>query len=202
MNRLYISLMALVLITSHQLGARAARVSMMEDQASAGEAYVEVFEAGAKNVTEMPISSSAKVGEIFSVQLPSNPATGYELDLIYQDPKVELVDSTYQTSNKGVIGGGGTAVFKFRALQPGFIQLGFVSRQAWEGGSVGNGYVVTAKIEGKAKKIKPSKKPQFMAVDRTVSVKAKKGKRRSSRKPMYQDQQITSYDEDSGMIVF
>ena len=72
------------------------------------------------------------------VRLPSNPTTGYRW--IYVEPKdaVLRVDgpSTFESTQTagGVVGAGGTEVWKLAPLKPGLQQLRFEYRRPWEQG--------------------------------------------------------------------
>lgn len=75
---------------------------------------------------------TARVGRTFTVRLSSNPSTGYAWHLT-PDEHVDVVEETFESAAaEGVVGSGGTQVFKLRARQVGRTTLTFVHRRAWE----------------------------------------------------------------------
>ena len=69
----------------------------------------------------------AHVGEEFTIILESNPTTGYHWQLMpgaLDETKVQFVSNDYQsTSAPGLVGGGGVETWKFKAVQPGDVQV-------------------------------------------------------------------------------
>ena len=72
------------------------------------------------------------VGEVFTVDLPSTPTTGYQ----WQDPRLppglELVDTAFTLPPTTQPGDGGTQHFHFRATKPGRYTLTFELKRPWE----------------------------------------------------------------------
>jgi predicted secreted protein/endonuclease/exonuclease/phosphatase family metal-dependent hydrolase len=76
---------------------------------------------------------SVAVGGEFTVDLASNPSTGYAWVLAESLPSwLEQVEKTYTATNPGVIGGGGTDHWKFRATGAGSANLTFQYKRSWE----------------------------------------------------------------------
>jgi sulfatase modifying factor 1 len=74
------------------------------------------------------------VGEEFTVELASNPSTGYSWALAGALPSwLEQVGMTYVPTNPGMIGGGGTESWTFRATAAGSGTLMFQYLRPWEG---------------------------------------------------------------------
>ncbi|MBP7052695.1 MAG: protease inhibitor I42 family protein [Phycisphaerae bacterium] len=74
------------------------------------------------------------VGEEFTVALASNPSTGYNWSLAASLPSwLVQVDKTYVADNPGMIGGGGTEYWTFRATGAGSTTLTFQYERPWEG---------------------------------------------------------------------
>ena len=62
-------------------------------------------------------------GQNFTMQLQSNPSTGYHWELEYTNATLRLVNETFasnvSTSNTSVVGAGGTELYTFRATETG-----------------------------------------------------------------------------------
>jgi predicted secreted protein len=95
------------------------------------------------------------VGEQFTVALASNPSTGYSWSLAGSLPNwLQQVDKTYIADNPGVIGGGGTEYWTFRATGPGSTTLTFQYMQPWVGTPIEEHIVlVTAQTPADTEKI-------------------------------------------------
>ena len=68
-----------------------------------------------------PVSVSG--GQNFSLQLPSNPTTGYRWQCGFDSSALSLKNQTYvanQTTTAGVAGGSGNDVFTFQAVKANF----------------------------------------------------------------------------------
>jgi formylglycine-generating enzyme required for sulfatase activity/predicted secreted protein len=77
---------------------------------------------------------SVAVGKEFKISLESNPSTGYSWSLAESLPSwLELVDKTYIATDPGMIGGGGTEYWTFRATASGSTNLTFQYMRPWEG---------------------------------------------------------------------
>lgn len=76
-----------------------------------------------------------KVGETFTIQLPSNPTTGYGWVVKKAPEQIKLLNKSYEQSpecKKGMVGCGGVQSFHFNAIQPGqgLLKLKYV--RSWE----------------------------------------------------------------------
>ena len=76
--------------------------------------------------------TTANVGEVVSIDLPSSPSTGYRWDLEQLPDGIELVDHTTTPPAPDEVGGGGVQHFLVRADRPGTFPLGFVLKRPWE----------------------------------------------------------------------
>jgi formylglycine-generating enzyme required for sulfatase activity len=73
------------------------------------------------------------VGEEFEINLESNPTTGYSWSLVEHLPDwLELVGMTYVATDPGMVGGGGTEIWTFRATGAGSTTLTFEYERPWE----------------------------------------------------------------------
>ena len=82
----------------------------------------------------------AKVGQPFEIRLEGTPTAGY----VWQwEPEgaadlIELISSAFVAAAKGVLGGSGAQVFRFRALREGQLRLRFRYGRRWEATCVRN----------------------------------------------------------------
>jgi inhibitor of cysteine peptidase len=74
----------------------------------------------------------AAVGEIITVDLPSNPSTGYKWELPALPDGTELVESSFTPPPQGSVGEGGIQHFRLRATRPGSFALTFLLKRPWE----------------------------------------------------------------------
>lgn len=88
------------------------------------------------------------VGESFIIALDSNPTTGFMWYEDYDDSFLQFGGHKYERSlpGEGLVGGGGTESFEFKALKQGETEITMVYKQGWEGGSVGERYVFRVTI--------------------------------------------------------
>ena len=69
------------------------------------------------------------------IALESNPSTGYSWEASYDQAQLELVDENYepgQNAQQGLIGAGGTEIFRFKALKSGQTQITMSYKRSWE----------------------------------------------------------------------
>ena len=72
---------------------------------------------------------------IILIALESNPTTGYSWEASYDETMLELVEETYELgeyAQQGVVGAGGTELFRFRALKTGEVEITMVYKRSWE----------------------------------------------------------------------
>ena len=91
------------------------------------------------------------VGQEFIIALGSNPSTGYSWQASYDEAMLELVggESSYELAEteEGVVGVGGTELFRFRALEAGETEITLTYAQPWEGGGTAETKVFNVSIE-------------------------------------------------------
>ena len=84
---------------------------------------------------EETIDSGVNTEFIILIALESNPTTGYSWEASYDETMLELVEETYELgeyAELGVVGAGGTELFRFRALESGEVEITMVYKRAWE----------------------------------------------------------------------
>ncbi|HEY5271277.1 MAG TPA: protease inhibitor I42 family protein [Anaerolineales bacterium] len=77
-----------------------------------------------------------KVGEQIVITLDGNPSTGYTWEAKDLDTTMfeQVGDSTFNSSNPGLVGSGGTLTLTFKALKAGSASLTLVYHRPWETG--------------------------------------------------------------------
>jgi inhibitor of cysteine peptidase len=84
---------------------------------------------------EEPIGSDINKEFVILIALESNPTTGYSWEAKYDETKLELVEETYELgeyAKQGLVGAGGTELFRFRALAKGEAQITMEYKRPWE----------------------------------------------------------------------
>jgi len=83
---------------------------------------------------DTPQTVEARVGQPFSVTLPSNPTTGYSWALAQplDDAILQLVQNSYQRAGPAMPGAGGTEVWTFEPLCAGYTTIALKYRRPWE----------------------------------------------------------------------
>jgi inhibitor of cysteine peptidase len=92
-------------------------------------------EVKAYSDTEETINISANKEFVILIALESNPTTGYSWEASYDDTMLELVEETYELgeyAKQGLIGAGGTELFRFKALKSGEAEITMVYKRSWE----------------------------------------------------------------------
>jgi inhibitor of cysteine peptidase len=85
--------------------------------------------------TEETINISANKEFVILIALESNPTTGYSWEASYNDTMLELVEETYELgeyAKQGLLGAGGTELFRFKALKRGEAEITMVYKRSWE----------------------------------------------------------------------
>jgi inhibitor of cysteine peptidase len=77
-----------------------------------------------------------KVGEEFTISLKANPTTGYDWECTSVYEWIQPLEKTYQADNTGLVGSGGTDIFRFKVRGQGKATLDFVYKRLWETTSV------------------------------------------------------------------
>jgi inhibitor of cysteine peptidase len=74
---------------------------------------------------------TARVGEVFSIEVESNPTTGYMWEPRFDDNILKLVSSKFIPMSKQM-GSGGLQRFDFKASKPGRTIVKFIYKRTWE----------------------------------------------------------------------
>ncbi len=76
-----------------------------------------------KNATAKGADVTISKGQNFTLQLQSNPSTGYRWEPIYDNSSLTLINRTFisnaSTRSVPIVGAGGTDVFTFQAMKQG-----------------------------------------------------------------------------------
>lgn len=72
------------------------------------------------------------VDEEFTIELDSNPTTGYDWEVTIDNELVNLIGKEYQAHEAEMIGAGGRDIFIFKAKQTGTTILKFWYQRPWE----------------------------------------------------------------------
>ena len=76
---------------------------------------------------------------VILIALESNPTTGYSWQVSFNTTALELIEQTYELgeyAKEGIVGAGGTELFRFKALKSGDFQITFDYQRPWEDESV------------------------------------------------------------------
>ena len=76
-------------------------------------------------------------GDLLTVELPSNPTTGYSWSTVSSGQShLALVSTAYLAAekSKGIVGSGGVATWTFKALEAGSLKMTFSYARSWEHG--------------------------------------------------------------------
>lgn len=83
---------------------------------------------------------TVRAGEMFSVEFPATPATGYQWSVAAVPAGLELVDKSFapdsQLGDPAPIPSPGTQKFHFLAGEPGRVELLFELKRSWESQSI------------------------------------------------------------------
>ncbi|MCM8757074.1 MAG: protease inhibitor I42 family protein [Candidatus Omnitrophica bacterium] len=85
-------------------------------------------------LTEEKTAANIKRGEIFSIEVSSNPTTGYtwEKSQAYSTKRLRFLHWDYLPSPEPLLGTGGKEIFTFQALSPGQAKIAISYRRVWE----------------------------------------------------------------------
>ncbi|MFC1941046.1 protease inhibitor I42 family protein [Chloroflexota bacterium] len=77
---------------------------------------------------------SPSVNQEFIIALDSNPTTGYNWEVSYDESTLILVGDKYSPDEKakGLVGAGGTQYFQFKALKTGKTEITLTYKRSWE----------------------------------------------------------------------
>ena len=76
---------------------------------------------------------------IILIALESNPTTGYSWQASFDTTTLELIEQTYELGDyakEGVVGAGGTELFRFKSLKNGIFTITFDYQRSWEDESI------------------------------------------------------------------
>ena len=79
-----------------------------------------------------PAELNVKINEEFSLSLESVPTTGYIWVAKFDDDLIELKDKSFEASQPGAIGGGGTETFTFVPIRTGETKITMMYKRPWE----------------------------------------------------------------------
>lgn len=76
---------------------------------------------------------NARIGETFSIELESNPTTGYEWHADFDSNKVKLKEKTFEPAKSNEnIGAAGREVLVFETIAEGSSIIRFDYKRSWE----------------------------------------------------------------------
>jgi len=78
------------------------------------------------------LNVQTKVDQTFTLNLDSNPTTGYQWQLKYDPVYLEMTERLYQEPKTDLVGAGGKDNFTFKALQEGKTEINFSYAKTWE----------------------------------------------------------------------
>jgi len=84
---------------------------------------------------EETIDSSMNKEFIVLIALGSNPSTGYSWEADFDDAILELVEETFELgeyAKQGLLGAGGTELFRFKGISSGKTEVTFKYKRPWE----------------------------------------------------------------------
>jgi inhibitor of cysteine peptidase len=76
---------------------------------------------------------STSVDQEFVIAVDSNPTTGYDWEVSYDDNMLSLAEEEYSPDKEpGLLGAGGTQYFTFKALKKGDTEITLTYKRSWE----------------------------------------------------------------------
>ncbi|MFC1875154.1 protease inhibitor I42 family protein [Chloroflexota bacterium] len=84
---------------------------------------------------EVTIDIGANDEFVVLIALESNQTTGYSWEASYNETRLELVEETYELgeyAEQGLVGAGGTELFRFKALKSGEAKITMDYKRSWE----------------------------------------------------------------------
>lgn len=72
------------------------------------------------------------IGEQFIIALESNPTTGYEWEVDFDESLLELARSDFTPAKTGLTGAGGEQTFTFEGLKAGKTEVTLTYKRQWE----------------------------------------------------------------------
>jgi predicted secreted protein len=84
---------------------------------------------------EVTIETGANDEFVVLIALDSNPSTGYSWEEGYDETRLELIEETFEPgeyAKQGLVGAGGTELFRFKALKSGGAEIKMEYKRPWE----------------------------------------------------------------------
>ena len=84
---------------------------------------------------EETIDSGMDKEFIVLIALESNPTTGYSWEAEFDTAMLELTEQTFELgeyAKEGIVGAGGTELFRFKGLSKGETEITFNYKRSWE----------------------------------------------------------------------
>ncbi len=88
-----------------------------------------------KTYTDSGQTINIGVNQEFIIAIGTNPTTGYDWEVSFDETILELVEKTYNLGEKaeeGAVGVGGVDYFRFEALKAGETEITLVYKRQWE----------------------------------------------------------------------
>ena len=75
---------------------------------------------------------SLKVGEVFPLELNSNPSTGYSWTYTISKPKIISISEFFEDVDPKMIGVNHKVIFEIKGLKKGIVEVAFNYHKVWE----------------------------------------------------------------------
>ena len=76
---------------------------------------------------------NVKKGDIFKINLKSNPTTGYQWNADFDETLIQVVDTSYKADEPQLMGSGGTEIFEFKVIGSNSdTTIKFAYTRSWE----------------------------------------------------------------------
>ncbi len=89
-----------------------------------------------KTYTDAGQTIDIGVNQEFVIAIGANPTTGYDWEVSLDETMLELVEKTYKPAEEAeeykIVGAGGVAYFRFKALKTGETEITMVYKRPWE----------------------------------------------------------------------
>jgi predicted secreted protein len=86
------------------------------------------------SVSSKTIQKEVNNGDEFTIELASNPTTGYQWEASWDDEYVKLISQKYVPDPIlfGIVGSGGTEIYTFKAIKKGQTEIRFSYLRPWD----------------------------------------------------------------------
>jgi predicted secreted protein len=94
------------------------------------------------------IQKEVNNGDEFTIELTSNPTTGYQWEANWDDEYVKLISQKYVPDQHlpGMVGFGGTEIYTFKALKKGHTEIRLDYMRPWDNSLPVKSYLYSIKI--------------------------------------------------------